>query len=227
MPPYELNGNRWNWWTPTTTRSSPRTSSPSASRPRLQGRSYTPQIGLHAGPQRRLGAQVPLQSVLRRIQPARLACLEPALHRRHSGQAVRQRQDRDPRRIRPHLRPPERRRPGAGAAARPRPAARRHLRQPAQNGAAPAAAVADSGQCIPHRHGRPDGAPGCGQLRPCRSPSIPGVGPIRKPWIPMRSTRTSGRTAPTIHLHRAARNQLRTSASKWATSARFSATSTC
>ncbi len=109
MPPYELNGKQIEL---TDASGKPiqfsnyfaQRQSAALARPGLQ-----PDHRLYQHRERYWRQQeVSLQSVLWRTQPARFGGLEPALHRRHSGQTAWQRQDRDPRRLRPHLRPVER-----------------------------------------------------------------------------------------------------------------------
>ena len=164
----------------------------------LAGSVYNPILGFATRQQRRRRPQVPVRSLLRRLQPALLGGLESQVQRWHPGQAARQQRHRIARRLRPPLRPPERRQPGAGAAAAAGPAAGRilHRRQPdrrqclGSNGVDPSTAF---------RIG-PDGlARSAAQRFPDAEPALSFRASAATPARPTsrRSIPSTGRNAPT------------------------------
>ena len=94
--------------------------------------------------QQHQGPQVPVRHLLRRHHAARVGRLESQIQRRTARRTGRREQDRHPRRLRPHLRPPQRRQPATGAAAASGPAAGRLLRRRQPHRRLPAAPTAST-----------------------------------------------------------------------------------
>ncbi len=177
-------GSRWRWSMPTGNRSPRPVSWPSANRPPLQGDIYTPNIGYELVRGTRHGpSSIPTIRTTANSARVHHFAWNPHYTDRHSGQDVRQRQDRTSRRLQPDFRPSERRGSGPGSAARTGPAARRHLRRPA-NSTAPAVIRASPLPPMRSALGPTDCRPRWRAPSPrCRSPIIPAA-PIRNRWTP-------------------------------------------
>ena len=122
--------SRWKWWTPPGNPIGIKSYLTQKENAALAGRVYQPQIGFDLIGNAAGGAnKYPYSPFYGGFSPHASIAWNPNFNGGLVRENIRAEQYRDPRRIWPHLRPAERRRPDAGAAARPRLAPGRGVRR--------------------------------------------------------------------------------------------------